>query len=144
MRKFVILSEIIRERAIEYLRALPLGSMLQIREGEGRSLDQNALLWPLLEDVSEQVLYHGNKLSPDDWKDVFSASLAGELRMAPTLDGQRIVLLGLRTSKMTKKKFSQLIELIYAYGTEKGVEWSEVEHVEREHEAAQNYLRKAA
>ena len=34
-------------------------------------------------------------------------------------------MLGHRTSKMRKAEFSELIELIYSYGSESGIHWSE-------------------
>jgi len=43
--------------------------------------------------------------------------------MAQGLDGG-VVMLGMRTSRMRKDQLSELIELIYAYGSEWGVNWS--------------------
>lgn len=62
--------------------------------------------------------------SKEDWKDVFTAALQQESRMALGLDG-RLVMLGLSTRSLSKKKFCDLVELIYAYGAEHGVRWSE-------------------
>ena len=36
----------------------------------------------------------------------------------------RMVLLGQRTSKMTVREMKDLIDLAYAFGNERGVEWS--------------------
>jgi inactivated superfamily I helicase len=85
----------------------------------------NSKMWAMLADVSEQVVYHGQKYTADDWKDILTASLAGELRMAPTTDGQRIVILGLRTSQMTIAKMSEFTEFMYAFGAEKEVAWAD-------------------
>lgn len=144
MQKLTLNSDIIRQRAIEMIRYAPAGSLVTIREGEARSLDANAKMWPMLHDVATQIDYHGSKLTEEDWKDIFSSSLAGELRMVPTLDNQRIVLLGLRTSKMSKRRFSELIELIYSYGSQRGVVWSEPACAEDLHSEAQRYLGRAA
>lgn len=88
-----------------------------------RTDDQNALLWPLLQDVARQVEWYGRKLSDEDWKHVFTASLR-KLDVVPNLDGTGFVALGKSTSQMGKREFSDLIELIYAFGAEKGVKWS--------------------
>lgn len=88
-----------------------------------RTLDQNRKLWPMLSDVSCQVNWYGEKLSPDDWKHVFSAGLSRQ-RAVTGIDGGFVVL-GQSTSKMTKAQFSDLIELIYSFGAEQGVQWSE-------------------
>lgn len=88
-----------------------------------RSLDQNRKLWPMLTDISRQVEWYGQKLSPEDWKHMLTASLTKQ-RAVPGIDGG-FVILGLSTSRMNKELFSQLIEVIYAFGAEQGVRWSE-------------------
>ena len=61
-----------------------------------------------------------------DWKDFFTAMYQGEgnTRWCPLPNG-KIVFFGLRTSKLTKAQFSELIELIYAYGAERDVVWND-------------------
>jgi hypothetical protein len=88
-----------------------------------RTLDQNAKLWPMLGDISEQVEWHGQRLKDHEWKDVFTAALK-RYRAIPGIDGG-IVLLGMRTSRMTKSELSDLIESIYAFGSDHEVVWSE-------------------
>ena len=85
-----------------------------------RSLDQNAMLWAMLSAVSAQVVWYGKKLSAEDWKNVFSASLR-KLDVVPNLDGTGFVALGQSTSRMTKREFSDLIELIQSFAAERGV-----------------------
>jgi hypothetical protein len=91
---------------------------------ETRSSEQNARMWAMLGDVSRQVEWYGKKLSPEDWKHVFSASLR-KLQVVPNLDGTGFVALGMSTSKMTKAEFSELMELMSAFGAEREVVWSE-------------------
>ena len=87
-----------------------------------RSLEQNARLWVMLTDISKQVDWYGRKLSPDDWKHVFSAALKKQ-DVVPGLDGGFVVL-GLSTSKMTKAEMCDLQTLMEAFGAEKGVRFS--------------------
>ena len=100
---------------------------LALREPK-RSLDQNAKLWCLLEDVACQctLIINGEKCTAtrEEWKTVFSAALSRESRLAVGLDGG-VVMLGVSTSKLRKSEFSDLIEIIYSYGAENGVRWSE-------------------
>ena len=84
-----------------------------------RSLEQNSRLWAMLTDISEQVEWYGRKLTPDDWKNVFTASLKKQ-DVVPGLDGGFVVL-GASTSKMTKAEMSDLQTLMEAFGVEKGV-----------------------
>lgn len=84
----------------------------------------------MLRDVSRQVRWAVNgalvNMEPEDWKDVFTAALRKHHRVAQGIDGG-FVFLGMRTSKMTKDQMIELIELIYAFGAEREVKWSEPE-----------------
>ena len=88
-----------------------------------RTIDQNSLMWALLSDISSQIEWHGERLSKSDWKWIFTAALRKQ-RMIPGIDGG-MVFLGEPTSKMSKKDISDLIELIFHFGSERGVEWTE-------------------
>jgi hypothetical protein len=98
--------------------------MMCLLDWAKRSNLQNSKLWPMLGDVAEQVCWHGRWLSSEDWKNMFTANLF-DYDVVPNLDGTGFVGLGKSTSKMNKKQFSDLIELIYAFGADKGVIWSE-------------------
>ena len=89
-----------------------------------RSLEANAKLWASLTDISEQVEWYGRKLSSEDWKNVFTASLR-KLEVVPNIEGTGFVALGLSTSKMSKREMSDLIELITAFGVERGVKFND-------------------
>jgi hypothetical protein len=105
--------------------ALNAGQRLVVEvKPETRSTEQNSRMWAMLGDVSRQVDWYGKKLSPEDWKHVFSSSLR-KLDVVPNLDGTGFVALGLSTSKMTKGELSDLMTLIEAFGADKAVEWSE-------------------
>ena len=90
---------------------------------ETRSNEQNKLMWALLQDVASQVDWYGQRLSAEDFKHIFSASLKKQ-RAVPGLDGG-VVVLGQSTRKMTKEEMSELCELIMAFGAERGVRWSD-------------------
>jgi len=104
-------------------RGLAGGPVVVTLGREKRSLSQNAKMWPMLTDVSKQVDWYGEKLSPDEWKCVVTAGLLKQ-RAVPGIEGGFVVL-GQSTSKMPKTEFSQLIEIIYAFGAEQNVQWSE-------------------
>lgn len=89
---------------------------------ETRSLAQNARLWSMLTDISQQVDWHGRKLTPEEWKHVFSAALKKQ-DVVPGIDGGFVVL-GLSTSKMTVGEMADLQTLMEAFGMEKGVRFS--------------------
>lgn len=91
---------------------------LEIRP-EKRSDAQNRRLWSMLSDVSQQVDWHGHKLTPDEWKDVFTAALKKQ-KAVPGIDGGFVVC-GQRTSQMTKAEMSELQTLMEAFGAQHGV-----------------------
>lgn len=110
-----------RQQAIKAIQAAPGGWVVRITEPT-RTLDQNALLWPLLTELSRQVDWYGQKLNEDDWKDLFTAQMK-KSRIVPALDGKGFVACGLRSSQMGKAEFSEMIEMIYAFGAERGVKF---------------------
>lgn len=112
-----------RAKLHKWADGLPKGSRIEAKSPR-RSLDQNALLWSLLSQVSAQVDWYGVRLSSEDWKDVFSASLR-KARVVPGIDPGTFVPLGMRTSDMTKEEMTALIELVFAFGAERGVTFRE-------------------
>lgn len=97
---------------------------LEIRP-EKRSDAQNRRLWGMLHDISQQVDWYGQKLTDEEWKDVFTASLKKQ-KAVPGLDGG-FVICGQRTSKMTKAEMAELQTLMEAFGAERGVRFKAVE-----------------
>jgi hypothetical protein len=108
-----------REKAADWVMRLPHGTVVEFKAPR-RSLDQNALMWSRLYEVSRQVEWYGQKLSAEDWKDMFTASLR-RARVVPGIDAGTFVPLGMRTSDMTKEEMTNLLELIAAFGAERGV-----------------------
>jgi 2-phospho-L-lactate guanylyltransferase (CobY/MobA/RfbA family) len=114
-----------RRRALQAVSEAQDGMIMQIKEPT-RSLEQNSLLWKLLQAFSEQLLWpvngHMTKLSAEDFKDVFSAAFRQEaVRLAQGLNGG-VVMLGARTSKMSKREFSEFIEFLHMVAAERGIE----------------------
>ena len=122
-RVFVLAHDLARQRAIEAVREAPEGFTVSVGEPK-RNLEQNARMWAMLSDISQQVEWYGKKLTPEDWKHVFTASLR-KLEVVPNLDGTGFVALGLSTSRMSVREMRDLIELLFAFGAERGVVWSD-------------------
>ena len=122
-----IKSDLDRRKIATWANNVALNSTVEFRAPR-RSTDQNSLMWSLLTQISKKVIWYGQKLSPDDWKDVLTASLR-RTRVVPGIDAGTFVPLGMRTSQMTKQELADLIELIYAFGAERGVQFRELEVV---------------
>ena len=129
---FKLISENVKENLISFIRSLPTDSknpLVVCIQEMTRTLEQNARMWATLTDISEQVVWHGLKLTPEEWKHVFTATLKGQ-KTVPNLDGTGFIILGQSTRAMSKKEFSNLLELAYAFGAEQGVKWSETAKTE--------------
>jgi hypothetical protein len=115
-----------RRNAAFLASTAPDGYRCEIRP-KTRTLAQNDLMWSVLTDISRQVDFVVNgalvKVSPEEVKDILTASLRHEIRQALTEDG-KVVLLGMRTSRMSIKEMTDLIDLGHALGARKGVVWS--------------------
>lgn len=111
-----------RDRACRWVRQAPIGSRVEFKSPR-RTLPQNDRMWAMLTDIARQVEWYGQKLTPDDWKDVFTASLR-RAHVVPGLDGG-FVPLGMHTSDMSKQEMGDLMQLIEAFGAERGVIFGE-------------------
>jgi hypothetical protein len=109
-----------RDKAIGWIKSAPYGTRVEFKHSK-RTLPQNDFMWSLLTDVAEQVPWHGVRLRPDDYKILFLDALKRELRMVPNLNGDGFCQLGRSSSDLSKTEMADMIELIIAWGTEKGV-----------------------
>ena len=116
-----------RQGAAKACMELPDGTVVTFSEPT-RSLDQNSKLWPMLGDIAEQVPWNVDGqlqlVADTDWKEILTAGLRKTQRVAQGIEGG-FVLLGARTSKMSVREMSELIEFAYWFGSERDVVWSE-------------------
>ena len=118
-RTLTITGEVARKAICRHVLTADEGYIVTIAE-PSRNLEQNAKMWAMLADISEQTEWHGNKLNPEEWKDLLSAGLV-QSKVVPNMTGNGFVILGQRTSKLSKSQFAALIELITAFAVERGV-----------------------
>jgi hypothetical protein len=123
-RTFVLVHDQARRNAVRFVEEAPSGYCVTVSEPT-RNLEQNAAMWAMLTDVSEQVVWHGRRLSPESWKHIFTSSLKKQ-DVVPGLDGGFVVL-GQSTSSMTKREMSDLLELIQAFGAQHDVHFNQNE-----------------
>jgi hypothetical protein len=116
----VLHSQIEKARARAWIDQAAWGTRVTFA-GPKRTLPQNERMWAMLTDVARQVKWHGQKLSPDDWKVVFMSALKAELRLVPNLDGNGFVQLGRSSSALSVDEMSDLMALIEAFGAREGV-----------------------
>ena len=104
---------------------------------ERRNTSQNAAQWPILQAWATQKQWPINGkqcwLTAYDWKDILTAAFEGDTspRIAPGLDGG-IVMLGRRTSRFSKKQFSEWLEWLLAASHHAGIKIPAPKYMEPE------------
>lgn len=114
-----------RRRASKACQDAPDGHIVTIAEA-GRTLDQNAAMWPILQAFADQLQWPVNGamvwMTTEEWKDVLSAAYKREsVRVAMGLDGG-VVMLGCRTSKFGVREMSDFIEFLHATAAARDVD----------------------
>lgn len=128
MEKHVIYltNPLARRNAAHLAATAPDGYRCEIRP-KTRTLAQNDIMWSCLTDLSKQVQWPVNGIldwmTPEEWKDVITASLHQENKIAQGIRGG-FVMLGRSTSRMGIRAMIEVIEFCHAFGSEKGVRWS--------------------
>lgn len=110
-----------RDLAKRLIDAAPIDAHVEIKEAT-RNLDQNALMWALLSDIS-RAKPDGLRHTPENWKCLFMHACGYHVQFLEGLDGQPFPA-GFRTSRLTVRQMADLITFIMAWGDEKGVKWS--------------------
>ena len=106
-------------------RGLKAGPVLVTLGRPTRNNDQNARLHAMLSDLAKQVEWHGQKFTGEVWKRLCVASYLRENNespiLVPSLDGNGVDIIYEKTSKMSKKVMSELIEWVSCFGAENNV-----------------------
>ena len=111
-----------RKQAIEAVQGSKLGWVVSISK-PNRSTAQNSLYWAVLQAISEQVMPDGQTYHPDTWHIYFKTLfLPGRMRELP---GGQMVELEPTTTGMTTAAFSEYVEQVIAWATERGLVWTE-------------------
>lgn len=94
-----------------------------------RSTDQNAILHAVLNDISEQVEWKGQRFDITTWKRLCTASWLREEgeqpEMIPALDGKGFDVIFEKTSELSVQQCSSLVDWCYSFGAQNGVVFKE-------------------
>lgn len=118
MRPVHLVSDTARKLAASMCMEAPDGWLARFSEPT-RSLEQNALLWSRLSQLSNGVLWDNERLSAREWKDLLTACLRKQ-KVVRGIEGG-LVFLGAHTSTMPKAEFNDLLALMDAFAAERGV-----------------------
>lgn len=118
----ILRGDVQRQLAKQLIDKAPVDAVVNIREAK-RSLDQNAKMWAMLSDIS-RAKPGGLCYTSSDWKCVFMNACGHEVQFLQGVDGKPFPA-GLKTSNLTVAEMRELIEYLYWFGAENGINWSE-------------------
>jgi phosphosulfolactate synthase (CoM biosynthesis protein A) len=118
-----LVNDTTRRNAATWCWGSETGTLVRFETPHKRTLEQNALMWAMLTEISEQHPHHGQQLSPDDWKELFMAELdrGGVPRMVPAISGRGFVNLDRSSSALKVPEFAQLLDNIQRFAAVNGV-----------------------
>ena len=125
MRKYFVLSHrLARANAVQAVHDAPEGYSVEVKPVK-RSLEQNAKLHALLQDIAEALEWAGKKRDVETWKRLLIAAwlrARGEpIEMLPALDGYGVDIVFRRSSDLTVHETSELIEYLQAWAVEQNI-----------------------
>lgn len=115
---FTLAHDTARQRAMEAVKNARHGWVVRI-EPPNRTSAQNSFYWATLHAISDQIRPQGNQHDPDVWHAYFKTRfLPG--RMIELPNGQ-VVEQEPTTTGLTKAQFSDYVEQVLAWATERGL-----------------------
>mgnify|MGYP000879255670 CR=1 FL=1 len=134
-KTLIITGELARKAACREIMAAPEGHVMRITEPVKKRI-QEERYHAMIGDIALQCEFMGKRWDKEDWKrlliDAFAKAMrdAGtplhhDGRVVPSLDGERVVQLGIQSRDFWVKEASEFIEYLFAYGAEAGVVWSD-------------------
>ena len=108
--------------------ALELGKKMRLEIKESRrSTEQNDMFHSIIAQIAQKMGEAGSSWTADDWKRLLIDQWAHETnrrigKVVPSLDGDRVVQLGLQSHKFTVEDSSEFIEFLIAWATKKEID----------------------
>ena len=132
---FILAHSTARNRAMHAVAHAPEGYKVTISEPAKKRI-QEEKYHAMCGDFAKQAEYIGRKWDAESWKRILVDQFADEMRQAgtplhhdgqviPSMDGRRIVQLGIQTRQFYVKEAAAFIEYLYAVGAEMGIVWTE-------------------
>ena len=115
---FTLSHDTARQRALQAVAAAKRGWVVRI-EPPNRTSAQNSFYWATLTAISEQIRPHGQTHDPDIWHAYFKSKLLPG-RMIELPNGQ-VMEQEATTTGLTKTQFSDYVEQVFAWATERGL-----------------------
>ena len=108
--------------------ALDTGKCLTLEiKAESKTRDQEEMYHSMIGKIAKQAQHQGARWDAESWKRFLVDQWAADSdrkagRVVASLDGERVVQLGLQTRKFTKEDGSEFIEWLFAWAAQNGVD----------------------
>lgn len=122
----ILYSDTQRRQAKSLIDQAPFNCVVNIKP-QKRTVDQNSKLWAMLSDIS-RAKPEGRCHTTDVWKAIFMNACGHQVQFVHGLDGE-VFPMGFKSSNLTKAQMIELIEYLYWYGAQHGVQWSDERQV---------------
>lgn len=134
-RVYYLVHDNARKMAAAQCMTAPDGYVCRI-EQPIKSRLQEEKYHAMIGDIAKCVPFMGKMVHKDDWKRLLVDAFAKVMRDAgtplhhdgrviPSLDGERVVQLGIQTKDFRVREASEFVEYLYAFGAENNVVWTE-------------------
>jgi NinB protein len=121
---FILAHAEARKRAAQAITAAPDGYQVTVSEPK-RNLDQSAKLHALIGEIAEARTWAGKKWDAEVWKRLLIAAFLRTQNeapmMLPALDNHGMEMIYKRSSDLTRRECSELIEFIEAWNLMEGM-----------------------
>lgn len=114
-----------REVAKRLIDAAPDGAFCEVKAPR-RTDAQNRAMWSILSDIS-RAKPDGRVMPPEIWKCLFLAACGHQVRFESGIDGEGVIPVGFRSSRLTKAEMSDVIECAIEFGARHGVAFTDKE-----------------
>ena len=129
--RYTLVRPDVRQRAIQAVSEAPDGFVVTIKEATKRR-EQEEKYHAMIGDIAQQWKFMGQKWDRESAKrllvDAFSkvmeeqgTPLRDSGRIVPSIDGQRVVQLGVQTRRFSVREASDFIEFLNAFASEHGL-----------------------
>ena len=108
--------------------ALETGKVLRLEvKAESKTRDQEEMYHTLIGKIAKEAQHQGARWDAESWKRFLIDQWAHDTgkkagRVAPSLDGERVVQLGLQSRKFSKEEGSEFIEFLFAWAAQNGID----------------------
>jgi hypothetical protein len=140
-RRFILAHKIARQRAADAVMTAPDGHVVSIGP-PNKKREQEEKYHAMIGDIAAQCQHVGRTWDEESWKRLLIDEFADQMRAAgsplhhdgagsvtPSLDGRRIVQLGIQSRRFWVAEASAFIEFLTAFGALNGVRWTQREEV---------------